>query len=957
VDNQSYAFGPFRLLPAQRTLLDDGKPLRLGSRALDLLIALVERAGETVGKDELIARAWHGTVVEEAALRVHVAALRKALGDGQGGRRYIANTPGRGYAFVAPVLRDQTVARAAPVPRPGGHHAIPAPLTRIIGREETIATLTRQLSERRILTIVGAGGIGKTTVAAAVAAALHGSFTDGAWFIELSAVSDAELVPSVFGAALGVPVAGADPTPALLTWLRDRHALLVFDNCEHVVEAAASLAEAIVRTAPRVRILATSREPLRAAGEWRHRLAPLAVPPDTTPIAPDDALRYPAIQLFSERAAASADGFTLEPDDVSTVIDICRRLDGVPLALELAAAHVGVVGIRDLAARLDDRFALLIKGRRTALPQHQTLRAMLDWSYNLLPEAEQVVLRRLAVFQGDFTMRAAEAVASGDGVSACDVLEDVANLADKSLVAADVSGDTTYYRLLELTRVYALERLRESGERDRVMRRHAAHFRDDFAGAEAGAAARSRAEWVADYGNQTGNLRAALAWCFAAGGDAALGVALAAAATDFWIALSLLHECGEWGLKAVSRLGAAEGTREELMLQCGLGQALSYSKGMQRDAQAVLARALALAESLGEYAYQFRAIYGLWLVALRVADFRTCLRLCEACARLGQQAHDQTASAAADFTYGLTRFYLGEHTEALANLQRARETYPVSVRGGDPIRYASDLLTSALAYEAVTLFSLGHLDRAVDVGRDAVREAHRIGHPASLCIALHMAALVFLVRLGLLDEADRSVTEQMDHAARHSLHPYHAVGLGIKGTLAAARGDLVEAERLLRQCLQRSRELAYYLFYANFLGELAIVLREAGRVEEGLTEIDAALRHAEDSQSLWCLPELLRVKGELLAASGDGAVEAETWFQRAIDLARWQRALAWELRAAISLARHWQTQERADQALTLLDSVYRQFSEGFDTADLSQARDLLAELRGRATPRRVLEPC
>jgi predicted ATPase/DNA-binding winged helix-turn-helix (wHTH) protein len=571
MDEETFAFGSFRLIPAQRVLLEDGKPLRLGSRALDILVTLIESAGETIRKDQLIARTWPDTVVDEGALRVHIAALRKALGDGRAEKSYIANIPGRGYSFIAPVTREQRQPVIAPANGASVHGNLPAPLTRIVGRDDIIAALAAQLAQRRFLTIVGPGGIGKTTVAIAVAETVSASYRDGVWFVGLASLPDPDLVTSALGTVLGTSLPGVNPISGLAGWLRDKRALIVLDSCEHVIGAVAAIAEAILKAAARVSILATSREPLRAEGEWLRRLSSLELPPRSDDLTPDGALQYSAVQLFNERARAIMDGFALDGDDIAPVIEICHRLDGMPLALELAAARVDVFGVKGLAARLDDRFAVLTSGRRTALPRHQTLRAAMDWSYELLPENEQIILRRLAVFQGDFTIDAAAAVGTDERIKTADVFEGVANLAAKSLVSTDIRGEVTYHRLLDTTRAYGLERLTKSGEVQGVRTLHAEHYRDLFRRAEAEAGTRPAGDWREEYTRQIGDLRAALNWAFSDAGDVRLGVTLAAVATDFWLTVSLLSECCDWGLKALACLATAEGTRDEMVLQCGQG--------------------------------------------------------------------------------------------------------------------------------------------------------------------------------------------------------------------------------------------------------------------------------------------------------------------------------------------------------------------------------------------------
>jgi predicted ATPase len=476
---RAICFGSFRLLLGQRLLLEGNKPLRLGSRALDILIALVERPGDLVNKEELIARVWPNTFVEPANLTVHIAALRRALGDGRRGNRYIVNVPGRGYCFVAPVNMSEKLRPSSLELLVVEHaHNLPATNTRLIGRENVVAGLSARFSRDRFLTIVGPGGIGKTSVALAVAEELLANYKHGIWLIDLALVGNPVLVPTALASALGLEVRAENFLPRLIANLWDKQMLLVLDNCEHVIAAAAALAAEVLRGAPGVHVLATSREPFRVEGEWVYRLPPLQSPPVATGISAEEALRFPAVQLFVERTAAALGDYVLSDADAPIVADICLKLDGIPLALEFAAARVNCFGIGGLAARLEDRLSLLINGRRTALPRQQTMRATLDWSYGLLTNAQQMILRRLSIFPGEFTLRAAGAVIPDDTYSSSEIIDQVTELIAKSLVAAEMGDVEPRLRLLETTRVYALAKLVESGEHNAVARRHAEYFKD-----------------------------------------------------------------------------------------------------------------------------------------------------------------------------------------------------------------------------------------------------------------------------------------------------------------------------------------------------------------------------------------------------------------------------------------------------------------------------------------------
>jgi predicted ATPase/DNA-binding winged helix-turn-helix (wHTH) protein len=949
VADPSFTFGPFRLVPAQRALLKDGRSMRLGSRAFDLLAVLVQRPGEVIANGELIAQIWPNLHVDEISLRVHVAALRKALGDGLRGNRYIANVPGRGYSFVAPVSREQTHSPQPAAAREPAANNLPVSLTSVIGRDEIIAALAPQLQKRRFLTILGPGGIGKTTVAVAIAESLTGAYADGVWFVGLGALSDPDLVPAAVLSALGQVPMGADVMMSLAAALRDKRVLIVLDNCEHVIEATAVLAATLLRAAPGVAILATSREALRADGEWVQRLPSLAIPAKSEEPSAADALTFPAIQLFNERVVASMDGFILRDDDVATVIEICRQLDGIPLALELAAARVDAYGIKGLAALINDRLILAARGRRSALPRHQTLRAALDWSYDLLSETEAAVLRRLAVFSGDFSLEAASAV-TGDASGGL-FADHIANLVGKSLIVADVHGELPHYRLLVTTRLYAFEKLRGSGEHREAARRHAEYFLDLFAPAETESETRPQAEWLAFYSRHIDDVRAGLDWAFSQDGDPAIGVALTIAVVPLWVQLSLLGECRARVERALAGLdGDGATARPRMQLSAALGWSLMYGVGRAREAGPAWATTLELADTLDDRDYRLRALWGLCIDQFNNGEFRKALEFARRFAGLAEESRDAIDLAMGDRILATALHYLGDQTMARDHIDRTLAH--LGTVAGQPriVRFRFDLRVSTHYFQARILWLQGLADQSLRAVESNIEEGRVLGHALTFCSVLGQGACPIAFWAGDLDAAARYGAMLLDHSERYPVRLWNLWARCLNGMVTVRRGDIAVGLSALRGALEQAGDARFLPRLLLPLGELAASLGQTGEVAEGLAVVGQTLAHCKARDEGWYVAELLRIKGELqLQEKGDRSVSAaEECFNEALEVARQQGALFWELRSALSLARLRMRQNRRGKARLALLPVYDKFTEGFGVADLRAAGKLLDALAARA---------
>ncbi len=943
-NDERIAFGPFRLFAGARRLeSDDGTGVAIGGRALDLLIALVKQAGNVVSKAELVAAVWPDTVVVESALRVHVAGLRKALRDGAGGTRYITNVAGRGYSFVAPVRRGtlpETSDRRALANTLTNSwslaHGLPPRLTRLAGRDATVHALREQLTKHRFVTILGAAGIGKTTVAVSVAYDLLADFEGGVRFIDLASVSDPDLVATTVASTLGLVVQTEDVLPPLQAFLHDKRALLILDGCEHVVERAAALGEYLFQHAPHVHLLATSREALRVEGERLHRLAPLETPASHAGLTADALQAFPAVQVFLERAVASGWTGVLTGEDVPRVAAICKRLDGVALALEIAAGFVGECGLAGTAGLLDDRFRLLRQqGRRTAPPRQQTLSALLAWSYDRLPEGERILLRRLAVFNGSFTIEAGRAVIGDAHSDPQDfLLGALTALVNKSLVSTIVEDGRVTYRLLETTRDYAFERLEESGERERVALRHAKFVTERLGRDE-------RAEGGRSFVDDLGNVRTALEWSFSSGAGHAIGVRLAAAVAPRLLDVALLTECHHWSREALAVLPPVDvGTSVEFALQETLAISAMFTRGNGDEVRRAIERGIEIARALDDRDSELRLLQALKTFLIRVGDFVGALEAAERALALAKGSPHPSDVVDAQLMVGVSQHLCGNQTVAEHHLEEGLRA-PASAKDRRARLFGYEIRVRALLAFCRTLWLRGFPDRAVSIARRAIVEAKQLNRPVAICISFIYTESVFAWR-GDWNDALRVTDELAEHARRHALSPYLAVAASLKGELLVKTGSPREGCQLLKEAASTLAAERHAVLFTTFSGALAEGLAATGEIVEALATVDDTIAEATRRGGTFDLPDLLRLKASFLTTSSEydervvGAL-----LSSAIELARSQGALAWELRALTMLTREQSRRGRPGSCLNELAAAYSKFDEGTETADLRAARHAL----------------
>jgi len=690
-------------------------------------------------------------------------------------------------------------------------HNLPIQLTSFVGRDREVAEMARLVSSTRLVTVTGVGGGGKTRLALQVAAEVLEGFPDGVWLVELSALGNPTLIAQATASVLGVrEQPNRQLVDTLVDDLRPKRILLLLDTCEHLLPDSAQFAYALLRQCPELRILATSREALGVAGETLYQLSPLAVPALHDLPSIEDLMRFDAVGLFVERTVARVPGFTLTKPTGQAVVQACQRLDGIPLAIELAAARTNVMTVQQIAARLDDRFQLLTGGSRTALPRHQTLRGAIDWSYGLLSDAERVVLRRVAVFAGGFDLDAAEAVCSGQGVTQGDVLDTVSSLVEKSLVIAEPHRGEMRYRLLDTVQQYAEGKLLESGESATVWDRHLAFYVEFAERAELMLQGRGQKTWVERLESERDNLRAAFRRSDSEG-RTDVGLRLAAALVRFWIIR------GYWG-------------RQSHDLPSALSEGRGWLEKMLADDRGASER------------YRIKALNGAGFLAWRQGDFAQAAAWSEESEKLSRRQGDDQGFAEALLNLGL----VARSQDDYAGAEALHEKSLVLFR---KVEHRADVAWS-LTLLGIALWYRGNYSRAAALFEESLALSRLHEHKGGMAQALHGLGRV-AASLGDDPQATRLLTDGLALFQELGDQEGIASSKHMLGRVAAHRGDYATAKALLDESLAVFRQLQSLARPATLLNTLGHLAAQTGAYDEAMALLKESLNMRKQRGTTW----------------------------------------------------------------------------------------------------------
>ena len=916
-----FIFGPFELDPLRLELRRDGIRLDVGARACRVLLVLVERAGRVVSQAELLATAWPGLHVEDVNLRVHIVALRKALSGGADRSVDITTVPREGYLFAGPV--SAVDATEAPSQSPS---RAPKRLSPLVGREETLKRLDYELNSHRIVTIAGAGGIGKTALALAIIAERAGKKDSACVFVDFStSVSSLHVTAQIFQ-ALKLEGTPNDISAHIERALKHRVILLVFDNCEHVIGDVAAIVTKLTSGTEGVSILATSREPLRVPGERVFPLEPLNCSPEGAVLTAQSALRYAAIQMFVEAAGLRSKAFSINDSNASLLGEVCRRLDGIPLAIELAAATSDTMTVREIAQRLDDRFAVLTRGTRTALPRHRTLRAAIDWSYDTLSKEEASVMCRVSVFPGRFTAVDAQAVAAVGALSNSAVHNALADLAAKSLVTVDVSNEVASFRFLETMRVYARLKLLESEEVSTIYARYVDYTLSRLSEVNQQKVAVTDLKQL--HSAILDDWRTAHDWVTRTG-DWHTALKLMAAGIGFCQSLNMKAEYIDRSSGTLRAIHVD--VDDEITLQLEM-QVCDYMAQMLIDTQppeplpfvdrieVAALRSLDLSRRLKAPEYEMSALVTLTVAAQTSANSEKLLVYTSQVDELAKRSQNPELHRTAHYFNGYARHHRAEFGAALREYDRALKG-AVPAKPGDAIAF--DHVPSVRIFRARALWLRGEFQSSLEEMEDAHHLAIRGGHAPTIAWVAWGGGVCLYLWAGALERAAVSTKLFEDLA-----HEYSNPGWG---RYVPSIHDATE--RLRHGGRSFGSGPVDWTPHAPSHADVMASIHCAFHRATDLQRIESVEKH-------WCAAEHFRSAGEHHLAAGH-EIDAERYFVRALTTSEAQGAAAWEIRATLSLARLKIRQGKGAVARALLEPLINRFADSHANADLVHAAELL----------------
>jgi predicted ATPase/DNA-binding winged helix-turn-helix (wHTH) protein len=928
-------------------LVRENRPVKLGGRALDILHLLVMRAGEEVSKNDLIEFAWPNVFVDERNLKVHISSLRRVLEDTLAQATYIATVVGHGYQFVGRVQAEHVdIADFASDDQPVVC-SLPA-LSPLIGRQRDVEAVARALDFTSLVTLVGPGGVGKTRLAIAIAHARHNKFPDGVHFLDLSATDDPALVPHLVATGLGIRGGPEDLISALTKHLRARRVLIVLDNCEHVLHAAATIAARFIEAKTGSCLLATSREPLGVSSENVQRVEPLAFPPMVGVRSASEALAYSSVELFAMRALEAAD-YRLVDRDAQVVARLCEALDGLPLAIEIAAAKLDQFSPAELLDSVGRRLIELRSDDEAMHSRHRTLWATLDWSYQLLSSEEATIFRLLSVFTGSFEWSDVTGMARLVQYDPYQTTVALGGLVAKSLLTAEIDGEQIRYRLLETVRCYAAERLLQDPLAQEAQHQHAQIVLSVFEKSEAEWAWVDTCVWRARYEARIGDLRKALDWCFSDGGDASLGIDLAISATRLWDEQSSIFEQQVQVERALNHCTTIKNAPQRTAtLATSRAWTMTYARPLDAATDDAWRTALNLSKLTGEVSRHLSVMSGYAHFLIWTGRFEQAVSVLETFEKTGAQVSDRTLLLEGERLRALAQLNLGK----LLDAQTVLERLVVEFADGMPLsritRYQLQRYVYIHAALAFSKWLTGQPERAFAIIEEIVLNTGQVGQlmGQSIVIAFVAMPLAFLSgHLGALERYAAILRANLDRENIASFEPIHRFYASVTRHL---RGDRAAIDDM-RSAVEGDVRDRFIVRAPMHLGVLADALLAAGKSDDANEALEWALALQRETKENWCLPELLRVKARILAALGK-PVDAWAVLYKARESAFTLGARSLELRIVNDMAQMASDEGNDREALDLLQPMYANFEDREATEDLRRSGRMLAAARVKRVP-------